>query len=148
MTSGQKANTGDIECLVRASQAGDRNAFDELVRLYQRRAMQAAVRILGDANQASEAVQVGFVKAYVSIGKLKEPKRFEAWLLRIVTNAAISQARRAQRRTKRIKIADYYADKKTLSPAERQSADELKEAIRQAMSKLSKKKPRRSHFSG
>jgi DNA-directed RNA polymerase specialized sigma24 family protein len=50
------ANTSDIERLVRASRAGDRGSFDELVRTYQRRAMQLAVRMLGNADEADEVV--------------------------------------------------------------------------------------------
>lgn len=139
MSDRQKADTGDIERLVKASQTGDRSAFDELVRLYQRRAMQVAVRMLGNANEAAEAVQAGFVKTYLSINKLKEPKRFEVWLLRIVTNAAVSQRRAAKRRAERIKIADCYEDNKTISPVEKSVTEELKEAIATAMLKLSKK---------
>jgi RNA polymerase sigma-70 factor (ECF subfamily) len=139
VNSGEKANTSDMERLVKASQAGQRGAFDDLVRLYQQGAMQVAVRMLADAHEAAEAVQAGFVRAYLSIGKLREPRRFEVWLLRIVANEAISQARAAKRGTEKVGIADCYEDKNTVSPAQRQSAEELKEAIRQAMSKLSKK---------
>jgi len=135
----QRAETSDTGQLVKASQAGDRGAFDELVLLYQRRAMKVAIWVLGDAEQAAEAVQEGFVKAYLSIGKLKEPKRFEIWLCRIVANAAIGQVRAAKRRAEKIKIVDHYRGKKTLSPVERQNAEDLKESIQQAMSKLSKK---------
>ena len=139
MNKSRKANTSDMERLVKASQAGNRDAFDELVRVYQRRAMYVAIRILGSADEAAEAVQVAFLKAYLSIGKLKEAKQFNVWLLRIVANAAISQVRAAKRRAKKIEIADHFEDKKTLSPLEKQSAEELKEAVRLAMLKLSKK---------
>lgn len=136
MNDSQKADISDIERLVRRSQAGRRGAFDELVRLYQRRAMRAAVRLLADADEAAEAVQAGFVKAYLSIDKLREPIRFENWLLRIVTNAAISQRRAAGRRAKMLKAVNSYEDGETISPG---GADELKEVIQQAMGKLSKK---------
>ena len=140
MNNSEKVNSSDIERLVKASQAGSRGAFDELVRMYQRRAMDVAVRLLGDAEEASEAVQAGFVRAYLNIGKLKEPKQFEVWLLRIVTNAAISQRRAAKRRKERIKITDNcYADKKAVSPVEKGVAEELEEAMQRAMLKLSKK---------
>lgn len=105
MNGNSKTNTDDIERLVKASQAGDRSSFDELVGLYQRRAMQVAVRMLGDAEEAAEAVQNGFVKAYLNIDKLKEPGRFEAWFFRIIANTAISQRRAAKNRTEKIKIA-------------------------------------------
>ena len=90
MNDSLKDQTSDTERLVKASQAGDRGAFDEIMRLYQRRAMQVAVRMLGNANEAAEAVQSGFVKAYLNISKLREPKRFESWFFRIIANTAIS----------------------------------------------------------
>jgi RNA polymerase sigma-70 factor (ECF subfamily) len=139
VNKGCKASSSDIERLVEASQAGGRSAFDELVRLYQRRAMQVAVRMLGDANEAAEAVQNAFVKAYLGIDKLREPGRFEVWLLRIVTNAAISQRRAAKRRANGIKVTDCHEDNGAVSLADKAIGEELKEAIRAAMGKLSKK---------
>ena len=140
MSNSKKVDTSDIERLVKASRTGDRDAFDALVRFYQRRAMQAAVRILGDANEAAEAVQSGFIKAYLGINKLKKPRQFEVWLLRIITNAAISQRRATRRRAERIKIADCsYKDSRAALPVEKGIAEELKEAIQGAMLKLSKK---------
>jgi RNA polymerase sigma factor (sigma-70 family) len=109
------------------------------VRLYQRRAMQAAVRVLGDAEEAAEAVQIGFVNAYLNIGRLREAKQFEIWLLRIVTNAAISQARKAKRNAQKITTVDSFEDKEKLSLFENQIAEELKEKIKKAMTKLSMK---------
>jgi RNA polymerase sigma-70 factor (ECF subfamily) len=139
VNDGRKANTGDTERLVKASQTGDRKAFDKLVLMYQRRVMRLAVGIVGNANEAAEVVQAGFVKAYLGIGKLRQPKQFEVWLLRIVANTAISRARAAKHRKEKIKVADCLENKKALSPVERVSTRELKEAIRQAMLKLSKK---------
>lgn len=139
MKDSAKANISDVERLVKASQAGERGAFDKLVRLYQRRAMEVAVRMLSDVNEAAEAVQQGFVTAYLKIGKLREPKRFKVWLLRIVTNAAISQRRTAKRRKEGKRIADCYSAKKMLSPVETGIAEELEGAIEQAMLKLSRK---------
>jgi len=136
---GQKVDTGNIERLVKASQAGDRGAFDALVRLYQQQTMRVAVRMLGNANEAAEAVQAGFIKAYLSIDKLKEPNRFEVWLLRIIANTAVSQRRAAKHRATRIRITNCYEDRKTASPVEKEIAEELKEEIAAAMSKLSKK---------
>ncbi len=139
MNDSLKDQISDIERMVKASQAGDRGAFDELMQLYQRRAMQVAVRMLSNADEAAEAVQSGFVKAYLSIKKLREPKRFEAWFFRIVANTAISQRKAAKYRAEKIKIAGDCESKKALSPEESQAGEELKEAIQRAMLKLSKK---------
>jgi len=140
VNNSEKVSSSDIERLVEASQAGSRGAFDELVRLYQRRAMDVAIRLLGDAEEAVEAVQQGFITAYLKINKLREAKRFEVWLLRIVTNAAFNERRAAKRRKEKIKIANAYGEvKKAISPVEKGIAEELEEAMHRAMLKLSKK---------
>ncbi len=134
----EQISTNDTKRLVEESRAGDRGAFDELVRLHQKRAMQMAIGMLGDANEAAEVVQAGFVKAYLKIDKLKEPKRFEVWLLRIITNAAISQRRAAKHRPAKREI-DHYEDKKTAPPGNEGIVEELERAIQRAMLKLTKK---------
>ncbi len=139
MNGSEKVDIDNVERLVKACQAGDRGAFDVLVRLYQQPAMKIAVRMLGDANKASEAVQGGFIKAYLQIDKLREPKRFGVWLMRIISNTAVSQLRAAKRRAVNIRIADDYKDDKAASPVDKEIARELKEAIGSAMSQLSKK---------
>ena len=139
MNHSPKANTSEVARLVKAGQTGDRGAFDELVRLYQGRAMLVTIRILGSADEAAEAVQAGFLKAYLNIRKLRDAEQFEPWLLRIVANAAISQARAAGRRADKLRIADCGQDNAAMSAPQNQNAEELKQAIRQAMLKLSKK---------
>ena len=129
----------EVERLVEASQAGDRRAFDELVRLHQRRAMEAAIRVVGSADLAGEAVQDAFIRAYLKINKLRDRRRFGPWLLRIVTNAAISQLRSARRGLKRVPLVDCHEDTKAVSPEQREIARELKHTLQQAMAKLSKK---------
>ncbi|MFC1794384.1 RNA polymerase sigma factor [Planctomycetota bacterium] len=140
MNEAQKVKNSDVERLVQASSQGNRDAFDELVEYKQRRAMQVALAVLSNADEATEAVQAGFVKAYLSINKLREPKRFEIWLLRIISNTAISQRKTAKRRAEVVKTADCsHLGKRVLSPVETANAKELREAIQKAMLKLSKK---------
>ena len=139
MQSNIREDNLDVCGLVEASRGADRGAFDELVRIYQVRAMRVAVGILGDVNEACDAVQAGFVKAYLNIDKLKDVRNFEAWVLRIVANSAISQRRSGKRRAGQVTITDSYEDKRKVSPLESEIAGELKAAISQAMGKLSKK---------
>ena len=129
------------ECarLVRASQAGRREAFNELVRMYQELAMAVAVRILGNASEAEDTVQKGFVKAYLNIGSLKRVEKFEFWLLRIMANTAISQGRAKKLRKRRIESAQYLKRRQQPSAVGKQGNFELKEAIEKAMLKLSRK---------
>lgn len=138
VSNAQRRQVKEIRQLVEASRAGDRAAFDELVWIYQRRAMLTAIRILSDADEAAEAVQAGFVNAYLNISRLKEPEQFEIWLMRIISNAAIAQARKTKRRREKIKNAELDKHRKTSSPSDREGAEELKDAIQKAMFKLSK----------
>lgn len=136
-----KENNSDIQELVNESRTGESNAFDEIVRLYQVRAMQIAVRILGNKHEAAEAVQDGFIKAYTNIRNLRQPERFEAWFFRIITNTAISRLKTARYQANKGKIENFYY-KKVQTPDENQINEELQKAIRQAMQKLSKKQAR------
>ena len=140
MNNAQKPNAIDIKRLVQASQGGNRGAFYELVKIFQRRTMQVAVSILGNIDDAAEAVQVGFVKAYLSINKLRDPKHFERWLLRIISNTAISQRKIVKRRTELIRTFNCHHDQeKIFSPTNAEDVIDLKQAIQQAMLKLPKK---------
>ena len=139
MSDSHKIDINNVTRLVEAAKAGDRDAFDELVRFYQRRAMELAVKLLGNVTEAAEVVQAGFVKAYLNIGKLKKPERFGVWLLRIITNQAISKRRSAKRALDKIQITDSYESSKTALPLENSITEELKKAIYHAMLKLSKK---------
>lgn len=142
MNDGPKASIDDTVMLVRATRAGRREAFDRLVRLHQRRALQAAVAILGTADEAADAVQDTFVKAYLSIGKLKQPENFGPWLLRIVTNAAISRARTVRRRKDRRRLATEAVKDVPAQAGHTQPTLELREAVQVAMSRLSSKEAR------
>lgn len=86
--------------LVRRAQRGDTEAFSELVRLYQRRAVSVAWRILGNVEDASDVSQEAFVRAYRNLAQLADPTKFGAWLLRTVSNLALNYRRsRATRKT-------------------------------------------------
>lgn len=129
----------DVEQLVEASRAGDRNAFDHLVRLYQRRVMYLALRLLGNVEDATEIVQQAFVTAYLKIDKLRDSGRFGFWLLKIVTNLAIDHRDDTRQRLGAIKAADYCGTRRTVSPVDEEIGVELEDAIRRAMLKLSRK---------
>lgn len=82
---------------IRAAQAGDVAAFNQLVRAYRAMVYRAAYRVLGDAAAAEDATQDAFVSAYKHIRAFRGGS-FKAWLLRIVTNACYDQLRAKQRR--------------------------------------------------
>ena len=129
--------------LVRAAQAGEKAAFDRLVLLYQRQAVGLAFGILANRDDAAEVVQEAFVKAYLGLGGLSQPERFRFWLLKIAANEAISR-RRATRRhgiLTSLFIAAR-AERRPSKPQERDDADELQNAVEQAMRRLTDKEAR------
>ena len=79
--------------LVRRAQGGDSDAFADLVRRYQRRAVSVAYRLLGNIEDASDVSQDAFVRAYRYLGQLDDPARFGAWLLKVVSNLALNYRR-------------------------------------------------------
>ena len=70
--------------LVRLGQAGDEEAFAEIVRLYQDIAVAYATSILRDYALAQDVVQEAFVDAYRALATLRDPAAFAAWFRRIV----------------------------------------------------------------
>lgn len=86
--------------LVQAALSGDRKAFDILVERYQRRAVAVAARLLNNVDDALEAAQEGFLRAYQALGQLKEPARFGPWLMKIMANQALNYRRRLRREPK------------------------------------------------
>ncbi|HWL36049.1 MAG TPA: RNA polymerase sigma factor SigM [Frankiaceae bacterium] len=77
---------------------GDRTAFGVLVARHRDRAWAVALRTLGDPNDAADAVQDAFVKAYRTVGSFRGDALFTTWLHRIVVNACLDQLRRTRAR--------------------------------------------------
>lgn len=79
--------------IVRQAQQGDTAAYEELVRRYQKVAFRTAWIILRDADDAEDATQSGFLKAWLSIGSVDVARPFQPWLLTIVANEARNRRR-------------------------------------------------------
>ncbi len=87
----------DEAFLVARARTGDRDAFAELVRRYQRLVFAVSYRLLGDPDLADDVVQETFVRAFVSLERFRGTT-LRAWLLRIAHNAALDQLRASTRR--------------------------------------------------
>jgi RNA polymerase sigma-70 factor (ECF subfamily) len=83
--------------LVRAAQSGETDAFAELVRAEQSSLLMAARGILGDYHEAEDAALDALVAAWRDLPKLRDPRRFRAWLSRILTRIALRRRRRLPR---------------------------------------------------
>ncbi len=87
----------DDEVLVRAAQRGDLDAYNRLVRAYERQAYAVALRLLRRPELAEDATQDAFIQAYRALDTFRGGS-FRAWLLRIVTNRCYDMLRAATRR--------------------------------------------------
>ncbi len=87
----------DSERLLDAAQQGDRDAFGALVAPRLDRLYGAAHLVVRDAEAAEDAVQNALLRAWRDLGTLRDPERFDAWLARIVSRAALDEARRRRR---------------------------------------------------
>lgn len=83
---------------IEAARRGDASAFEELVRHYQEIAYRTAYLVVGDADEALDAAQEGFLRAHAALGRFRAEAEFRPWLLRIVANAARNRRRSASRR--------------------------------------------------
>ncbi len=76
----------DDAVLIRQSQAGDRSAFDALVRKYEARAYQYAYRLTHDQEIAGDIVADAFIRVYSALANFRGQSAFGTWLYRILTN--------------------------------------------------------------
>jgi RNA polymerase sigma-70 factor (ECF subfamily) len=91
----------DEDCgLVTACQGGDVDAFEVLVRKYQKRMVNIAVRMTGDYEDACEIVQESFLSAYKSIKRFRGEAKFSTWLYAICINHAKNQMRSEKNRSR------------------------------------------------
>ncbi len=76
------------DLLVRRAQAGDRGAFEELVRRHADRLYAVVLRFVADREVAEEVTQESFLRAWRAIGRFQRRSRFFTWLYRIGINEA------------------------------------------------------------
>ncbi len=99
-----------MESLVRRAQAGDTSAFTLIVEKLQDMAVGYAVSLVGDFWLAEEIAQEAFLRAFLDLKSLKEPKAFRSWFRRIV----LVRCNRTTRR-KRLSIVPLEAAKEVES---------------------------------
>lgn len=85
-----------VASLVLRAQAGDERAFDELMAATEERILAVAWRLLGSREEARDAAQETFLRAYRYISRFRPEHDFEAWLYRIAVNVCRDFRRRGR----------------------------------------------------
>lgn len=133
------------QALIADAQGGNLDAFNTLILHYQDSVFNAALRILGDEDQAADASQEAFISAFKSIVSFRGGS-FKAWLMRTVTNACYDELRRQKRRPttplepdtddgEEIEAPRWLADPK-MTPDQQAEADEIEHAIQHCLDNL------------
>lgn len=134
------------EQIIKLCKAGDRQAFNELVLLYQDKIVNMAYGMLSDKEDAFDAAQETFVKAYRGIGSFAEKSSLNTWLYRILANVCKDILRKRQRTLKVVSIHGEDEDgEKTVdvpdtapTPEESLERSQLQNEIWEALNELKK----------
>ena len=92
----ESAGLRELE-LLRKAQRGQREAYGQLVLLYQDRLYNAVLRLVGDREEARELTQEAFTRGLMKLDSFRGDASPYTWLFRIAVNLAISQLRKIKR---------------------------------------------------
>ena len=127
------------DVLVSRAQAGDEQAFTELVKDYHAFVYAIVSGVLDDLRDAEEVVQDTFINAYRGLPQLEDRAKFKSWLAEIARNCARNWLRRRRVDTVPIDEVDVDSLRTSESPSALLIRDEQRELVRRAMMTLSQK---------
>jgi RNA polymerase sigma-70 factor, ECF subfamily len=94
----RQVKVSDEHALLRDAQGGNRLAFEELVRRYDREVLRLAMNLVHRAEDARDIYQESFLRVYRNLHRFRFECSFYTWLYRIVTNVALDHLRRRSTR--------------------------------------------------
>ena len=131
------------EQLVERALAGDREAFGEVVRRWERKIYALAYGLTGNVEEARDAAQETFIAAYRNLQGFRGEAKVSSWLHRIAVNQCITRQRRARVRAEtaldeEVEAAgeDFLRSGARESPAHATESEERAAAVRRAVASL------------
>jgi RNA polymerase sigma-70 factor (ECF subfamily) len=88
----------DDSMLIDRAQKGDRDALDQLIRKYEKRAYQYAFRLTSNSEEACDVVADAFVRVFGALPNFKGNSAFTTWLYRILTNCFLDHRKKERNR--------------------------------------------------
>lgn len=131
----------DESALVALAQAGDRSAFDELVRRHADGLYAVVVRLCADAHEAEEVTQEAFLRAWRGLPAFRADAQFFTWLYRIGVNEARRGAGQGRRRPDVVamsleEVGERESPDRSARPADRAEQTELRGVLDRAIGGL------------
>jgi RNA polymerase sigma-70 factor (ECF subfamily) len=124
--------------LVAKAQAGDRLAFEELVRIHADRLYGVVLRLCATPHEAEEVTQETFIRAWRAIARFDGRSQLFTWLYRIGVNEAKRRLQRGERALRTVSLEEAPGDPPDLSDAPEPHAerDALRAALERAVQAL------------
>ena len=139
LTDESVSDDPDLEIVIRVKN-GETDAFEELVRRHGRRVYRSLVGILGNAEEAEDALQDCFLKAFQHLPAFEGRARFSTWLVRIAINTGIQRLRGRKDFESLDEEVDDFKPRRIQAwdenPEESYSREELKRIVEQEVMKL------------
>src|SRR3954466_5839542 len=95
-----------VDTLIRAAQAGDQDAFEQLVRTYDQSVLRLAMNLLRSSEDARDVYQEAFLRVYRNIHAFRFDCSFHTWLYRIVTNICLDHLRKRKVRREESSVVE------------------------------------------
>jgi RNA polymerase sigma-70 factor, ECF subfamily len=123
--------------LINRTEAGEREAFDDLVRKYQKQLYAMLYRMVGNHEDASDLLQKAFVKAFTGLRTFERRAAFKTWLYQIAINLA-KNVYRDRARIEQVPIDDVII-RRNPRTLETMIANENRRLLRQSLASLPEK---------
>lgn len=133
-TSQARLNTEALDArAIAAARAGDRRAFEELVRRHARPLHAYVYRLCGDPTETEDLIQETWLRVHRALDRFEGRSSFRTWLYRIATNRFRESWTRRKRRER---LAPRPEPARSEQPSEPLRLGELESAVRRAMDRL------------
>jgi RNA polymerase sigma-70 factor (ECF subfamily) len=87
----------NAEDLIHRARKGDLNAFEELLRMHERRVFSLAYRMMGNVPDAQDAAQEVYLRLYKGLRSIQEGRELQPWLNRVTANICTDLLRRRRK---------------------------------------------------
>ena len=83
--------------LIEKARNGNRSAFEELVKLHEKNVYNLALKIMKNREDALDAAQESFLKAWISLKSFRNESKFSSWLYRLTYNTCLDYLRKSKK---------------------------------------------------